>query len=146
MTHWSSWQKILFRFVACYFFLFCMSNQFVLTSLFDPIWREIVPWFAKHVLQLENEITVFTNGSGDTTYNYVSLLVYIIISLIATLTWTLLDRNRENYNKLLQWFLILLLATPLQCYLKTTLNLHSQVQSGKLRLPNPFTSCCKTST
>ena len=107
MTHWSSWQKILFRFVACYFFLFCMSNQFVLTSLFDPIWREIVPWFAKHVLQLENEITVFTNGSGDTTYNYVSLLVYIIISLIATLTWTLLDRNRENYNKLLQWFLIL---------------------------------------
>ena len=59
IMHWNISQKIAFRFFAVYIFLYTMSYQFVASALFDKLWRLIVPWFAKHILQLENEITVF---------------------------------------------------------------------------------------
>ncbi|MCB0609609.1 MAG: hypothetical protein H6562_04975 [Lewinellaceae bacterium] len=105
---WTPIQKIAFRFFAIYLFLFAMSNQFVLSFAFDALWRQIVPWFAAHVLHLEQPITVFTNGSGDTTYNYVSLLVFALLALVATAVWTALDRRRQDYGKAFQWLVILI--------------------------------------
>ena len=104
---WRPSQKIAFRFFASYFTLFCLSNQFITTYVFDPFWRLVVPWFAEHILQLTNEITVFTNGSGDTTFNYVSLLVDAILALLITAVWSYADRRRPNYDRALQWFTVL---------------------------------------
>lgn len=101
-------QKIAFRFLACYFLLFCLSNQFITTAVFDPIWRKIVPWFAEHILQLDNKITVFTNGSGDTTYNYVSLLVYVVVALLITLIWSVAEKQASFTSRALQWLIILI--------------------------------------
>ncbi|MEO1258802.1 MAG: hypothetical protein AAFZ15_08385 [Bacteroidota bacterium] len=105
--YWNNLQKIIFRFGCCYIFLFTMSNQFLLSFAIEPIWQKIAPWFAATFLNLEKEITVFTNGSGDTTYNYVCLLLYILLSIIITVVWSILDRRRKNYNYLLQWLLVL---------------------------------------
>ncbi|HFA48265.1 MAG TPA: hypothetical protein ENJ95_04515 [Bacteroidetes bacterium] len=104
---WSVFRKIAFRFFASYLFLFIMSTQFVLSSVFDALWQKVVPWFAENILHLPEKITVFSNGSGDTTYNYVSLLVYIAVSLLVAIVWSALDRKRGNYNKLLQWLVVL---------------------------------------
>lgn len=105
---WTLGKKIGFRFLFCYLLLFTFSNQFFPTFIFDPIWQKFVPWFAEHILGLPEKITIFTNGSGDTTYNYVSLLVYVALAAIATLIWSIFDRLRPNYNVLLKWFLVLI--------------------------------------
>ena len=85
-----------------------MSNQFLPSGLFNMLWKKLVPWFAEHVLHLENRITVFTNGSGDTTYNYVSLLVFVILSVLATVIWSIIDRRRPSYNQALEWLIVLI--------------------------------------
>ena len=111
LTHmkWPLLQKILFRFLVIYATLFCLSNQFFTTVVFNPIWQKIVPWFADKVLQLEDKITVFTNGSGDTTFNYVSLLLYgYYCTWLVLIVWSILDKARPNYEKALQWFLVLI--------------------------------------
>jgi uncharacterized membrane protein YphA (DoxX/SURF4 family) len=48
-------------------------------------------------------ITVFPNGSGDTTYNYVQVFCYFVIAAAVTLVWSLLDRRRRNYARLYEW-------------------------------------------
>jgi len=103
---WTQLQKIGFRFFSIYLFLFTMSNQFLPAFAFDPLWRKVVPWFAETFLALD--IQTFTNGSGDTTYNYLSLLVYFIIALIGSIIWSVLDWERANYQKLFQWFVMLI--------------------------------------
>ena len=104
---WNSLTKLIFRFGACYIFLYTMSNQFFLSFAFEAVWQKVTPWFAEHILQLSEPITVFTNGSGDTTYNWVSLLVYLSVSAIATIIWSSLDAKRPNYEKMMQWLIIL---------------------------------------
>ena len=106
--HWSHLQKIIFRFCCCYLFFYTMSNQFLLSFAIEPMWQKIAPWFAENFLSLENEITVFTNGSGDTTYNYVCLLLYVLFSILMTIFWSVFDRSRNNYNYLLQWLTVLI--------------------------------------
>lgn len=59
---------------------------------------------AAHILHLAKPITIFSNGSGDTTYDYVKVLCFFLIALAATAVWTVLDRRRQNYTELNQWF------------------------------------------
>ena len=105
--HWNISQKIAFRFFAVYIFLFTMSNQFVASGIFDKLWRIVVPWFAKHILQLEKDITIFTNGSGDTTYNFVSLLVFALIAAIVTVVWTAFNPEKPQESRLLDPLVVL---------------------------------------
>ena len=38
-----------------------------------------MPWVGRHILHLSYAITVFPNGSGDTTYNYVEVLCFLAV-------------------------------------------------------------------
>lgn len=106
--YWSNFQKVSFRFFFSYLTLYILSNQFITTAFIDPLWQKTVPWFSKNVLGRAQEITIFTNGSGDTTYNWVSLIWFIVLAFIATIIWSVLDRKRENYNYLLNILTVLI--------------------------------------
>src|SRR5438128_2641401 len=69
-------------------------------------WRRVAPWVGKHILHLSYPITVFSNGSGDTTYDYVLVLCFFVLALVATAVWSIIDRKRPNYQKLQQWSMI----------------------------------------
>ena len=103
---WSATQKILFRFFSIYFFLFAMSNQFLVSFAFDAVWRKVVPWFSATFLN--KIITTFTNGSGDTLYNWTSLLVYIIVAIFGTVIWTAFDQKRRGYSQLFNWLVVII--------------------------------------
>jgi hypothetical protein len=120
LIHWTAFSRIAFRFVFCYLALFCLSVWDDLHVLYiylaakrmperlpniflAPLWHNFVPWVGKHILHLATPITVFSNGSGDTTYDYVLVLCFIAVSVIADLVWSLLDSNRANYQTLHQW-------------------------------------------
>src|SRR5690606_2150732 len=99
--NWSLIQKFLFRFFTCFFVLYILGRPF------SFIYKAFVPWFAAHFLKLENPITIFTNGSGDTTYDYVKVLVFLLIAFLVTIVWSILDRKRDSYQQLLYWISVL---------------------------------------
>tara|TARA_Y100000034_G_scaffold7140_1_gene7905 strand:+ start:21188 stop:22468 length:1281 start_codon:yes stop_codon:yes gene_type:complete len=106
---WNGYQKIGFRFIFLYFALhistFFISFLPYSTSLVTGIRYNIqsLPvWVAKTFFDII--ITVFPNGSGDTTYNYFEVLVFFILAIIGTIIWSLIDRKRTNYDWLLRFF------------------------------------------
>lgn len=110
-VRWTLGTRIAFRFVFVYFALYCLPFPLnwvpymnYLAGKYHELWHWITPRVSQHVLHLTNPITVFTNGSGDTTYDYVTALSMLILAVAATLIWSVLDRKRPSYPKLQQWF------------------------------------------
>ena len=103
---WTSIQKLSFIFIVLYASLYIASSQFITTIFIEPLWRMIIPKFAQ-LIGVEKPITVFTNGSGDTTYNYVQLLVFALLSFFGMIGLALLDRGRNHYQELRKWMLLL---------------------------------------
>jgi hypothetical protein len=120
LIRWNILTRVAFRFAFCYLALFCLgvwddlhvlyaylaakrAPQSVPDIFLAPLWHHFVPWVGKYILHLAAPITVFSNGSGDTTYDYVLVLCFLAISATATLVWSLLDSDRPNYQTLHQW-------------------------------------------
>ncbi len=110
---WTAAGKIAFRFFAVYFVLYALPFPFGaytgisdLWKVYDNLWHQIIPWVGKNILLLSYDITVFPNGSGDTTYNYVFLLTMVAVSLAACIVWTIADTGRTNYSGLAGWLLV----------------------------------------
>jgi uncharacterized membrane protein YphA (DoxX/SURF4 family) len=107
---WSLSLRIAFRFAFAYFLLYCAPFPLMWIPYadqtgewVDSFWHTVVPWVAAHVLHLPRPITIFENGSGDTTYNWVQVGCFLAIATLATVLWSLLDRNRPNYDRLYRW-------------------------------------------
>ena len=106
--------KILFRFLVLFVglttipfpFNIIPKLEFIEKAIFG-VYQKIIPWVGKSILNLEKPITVFQNGSGDKTYDYVLLLILFLIGLVGTLIWSILDKKNRNYEKLNYWFLVL---------------------------------------
>jgi uncharacterized membrane protein YphA (DoxX/SURF4 family) len=112
-AHWTILTRFAFRFAFTYISLFFLS------LIPFPLLDRVIPWVGRHILRLSKNITVFTNGSGDTTYNYVITFSCLLLATIATILWSYLDAGRSNYHKLHQWlrFLVrLLLVLAMSLY------------------------------
>lgn len=110
---WSFAHRVVFRFVFCYLILYIFPFPFGENPgsvwqfpAYGKMWYALVPWAGKHILHLQNAITVFPNGSGDTTFNYIQLLVFAAMAAVATIIWTALDRKRAEYRTLHEWLRI----------------------------------------
>ncbi len=102
-ARWSTGSKLLFRFCSVYFLMYCLFNFADMTELWSPL----ITWLGRK-MNLFTKIPALPNGSGDTTYNYLQLLCYIPITALITITWSLLDRKRDNHEKLQYWFFVML--------------------------------------
>ncbi|HKW12709.1 MAG TPA: hypothetical protein VJO33_20140, partial [Gemmatimonadaceae bacterium] len=98
---WSIHRRIGFRFVFAYLALYNLPFPIgtipytsKIQGWYAAIWNALVPWFGAHVLHLAKPITIFLSGSGDKTYDYVQLLLFLIIASAITVAWSLLDRRR----------------------------------------------------
>lgn len=137
-ARWSRAQKILFRFGFVYVVLYALEHPFgapfgdVIESASSFIWDRLVPWVGAHVLALAEPITIFPAGSGDTTYNYVQIFTLLVLAAVGGLVWTLLDRKRPNYDKLLAWFTL-----GVRYYLAFVLLAYGFVKVIKIQFPTP---------
>src|SRR5687768_10637200 len=95
LSYWSQPKKISFRF----FFIFFSLIIIIQNNGAFPGWRglmqyptemlhTVIPWIGKHILNLPYAITVFTNGSGDTTYDWVIMFCITVIALVGMLVWS----------------------------------------------------------
>jgi hypothetical protein len=110
---WSSVQKIVFRFsfLILGLFVLLVNNgaypfYYNIFGWLVEVLHSFIPWVGREILHLPYEITTFTNGSGDTTYDYVVLFTILCVSVTGTIIWSLLDRNRKNYSTLYYWLTV----------------------------------------
>ena len=136
---WSLQEKILFRFVFVFFILFIIIQNNgaypfwgFLMKYPTEILQFAIPWIGKHILHLSYEITVFTNGSGDTTYDYVIVLAIFSTAIIATVIWSIIDGKRDNYVVWYYW-----LTVAVRFYIGLMLINYGLFKVVKLQFPSP---------
>jgi uncharacterized membrane protein YphA (DoxX/SURF4 family) len=127
---WSVARRVAFRFCFVYLGLYCLGEQ-ILGGLFPipnvefpdlaTLWpmRPIVFWTASHVFHLTQPLVYKDSGSGDKTFDWILAFCTLVIAIVATCIWSLLDRRRENYVTLYKWFRLfirLALATEMFLY------------------------------
>lgn len=100
---WSTLSKITFRFIALYFWIYIFF-MFAGRGLFESLFA----WVGRDILHLDGRLEYFSTGSGDTTMGYVSLFTGIILTVIGTILWSVLDRKRPSYNQLFYWMIVIL--------------------------------------
>ncbi|HXC43957.1 MAG TPA: DoxX family protein [Candidatus Dormibacteraeota bacterium] len=116
IPRWNPALRIAFRFWMIYFGLYCLTTQ-IITSLFfasegvdlpDPatVWplRPMIVWTAAHIFHVNAPLGFGSNSaSGDDTFGWVTAFCLLMIAAVATVVWSLLDRDRENYTELHKW-------------------------------------------
>ena len=146
INKWSFAQKIFFRFFA--FFLFISVFPFPLGSLplthtlsswYHTIFDSLISFTGKHLFHINFPLAPTTNGSGDTTYNYVQLFLFVVLTIIVTIGWTVADRRRKNYDQLLY-----LLIIYLRYYLGFTIIYYGLEKLIKTQFPFPYNSLNET--
>jgi hypothetical protein len=138
-TNWSSLEKIGFRFISVYFLLIVLFQN---NGAF-PLWNKIfaipqgllnkfIPWLGAHVYGITDEITIKITGSGDTLFDYLVVLTAFLISILASILWSVLDRKRSNYIKLYYW-----LTVAVRYYVGLMLISYGMVKVIQLQFPYP---------
>jgi hypothetical protein len=107
---WPVWQRVLFRFFFVYLLLqiapwgwfFAIPGvPFVLRYI-----RRAINWAVyasnANVFHVREKL-VPMNGSGDTSYAFTQLWLYLSVAAIACVVWSVLDRRRTNYERPLYW-------------------------------------------
>ncbi|MBM4007253.1 MAG: hypothetical protein FJ292_06780 [Planctomycetes bacterium] len=104
-TGWHWMTRIAFRLLFVYFLLAFASALCGLVPLGEVVggWIDLARqplyvWIGRVVFGVD--ITVFPNGSGDTTFNWVQLASELALAFGVALVWTALDRTRVSYPRL----------------------------------------------
>jgi hypothetical protein len=125
--------RFFFLFFPLYFF-FNFNGALPFTDAVSEWWiqpfHRLIPWLAQPLLH--KPVTVFTNGSGDTTYDYLVIGFIFLVSLIGCTIWSILDRHRHSYPALQYW-----LTVFVRYYLALTLLNYGMVKVIKLQFPFP---------
>ena len=107
------WAKITFRFFFCLILSFILLKnngafpfiEFLNKPLIE-LFKIITPWFSENILGYNYDFKIFTNGSGDTSYDWVSLLILFLISVMISILWSIIDIKRRNYNMAYYWLTV----------------------------------------
>ncbi|RYG02703.1 MAG: hypothetical protein EOO02_09995 [Chitinophagaceae bacterium] len=141
-VRWSIQKKFITLFMACFFGLqfiefivgWGVFGEFVTQFLhwYSSAWEWLIKWTGKHILHLGYDITILPNGSGDTTYNYVQIFLYLVISFIFATVYILIDRKRNSYRRFAYW-----LRVVMRYYLGYMLLVYGFIKVIKLQFPSP---------
>ncbi|GGH16169.1 hypothetical protein [Mucilaginibacter phyllosphaerae] len=138
-AYWSPGRKIALRFFFIFFIQYIIFNPNGVLPNIDKLYEiyiepihKLIVWIGAHILRLDKPITVFTNGSGDTTYDNVLLLFGFFLAVAGSLIWTLADRKARNYNNLFYWLTVIV-----RYYVAITMVTYGCVKIIKLQFPGP---------
>jgi len=68
----------------------------------------MVSWAASHVFGITQPLVVLGSGSGDKPFDWVQAFCMLVLALVVTAVWSLLDRTRGDYVRLHGWFRVFL--------------------------------------
>ena len=103
VAQWPLWRKLLFRF-ACIYFILYMSPLSWMGNL--PGFGALAEYYGEGESWLVNlgnqylfhvrDVLVPLNGSGDTSYGYAQLCLFLLVAGLGTVLWTVLDKRRNH--------------------------------------------------
>lgn len=129
---WPSWQRLLFRYAACHYVAYAFPRPLTellqtlaaglaavhldtserpwrwpakwLRELGDVEtgWQKTTTWMHEHGLA-PYEVIHQPTGSGDTGHDIAKLLAIVVVSLLLTTVWSLLQRRPCSYPRLGRW-------------------------------------------
>lgn len=134
---WSFTEKMMLRFFLVLFLLYIFFNpngvlpysDYAYNFYIEPF-HTVMVWMGKHILHLSYPVTVFTNGSGDTTYDYIVIFFIVSVALIAAIVWSFIDKKTKTYNKLFYWLCVIV-----RYYVAITMFTYGFVKVFKLQFP-----------
>lgn len=136
---WGTGKKWSFRFFFILLSLFIVFNNngafpffFSIMKYPTGLMHELIPWIAAEILGYKYDYTIFSNGSGDTSYDYLLLAFMTFCAVTGMLIWSLLDRKRISYNQLYYWLLVVL-----RFYIAFTLINYGMIKVIKMQFPYP---------
>lgn len=143
VPRWSLARRIAFRFLFSYFLLFFLTGQEInyvpgiafLAQKYTELWYAVAVWIGRHLFGISYDFPLFGDGSGDTTFRWLLLPCYVTLAGVATVVWSVLDRRRAEYQRLHQWFRLLLRFS-----LAVTLIFYGLIKviPNQMPAPNPF--------
>lgn len=136
---WTTSQKIAFRFFFIFFILYIIlepNGVLPLSDWLSSYYLEpmhwLIPWIGTHILHLATPITIFTNGSGDTTYDNVVILFIALCAAAGAVIWSVTGRNTQHYNKMYYW-----LCAVVRYYIAITMVVYGGIKVVKDQFPAP---------
>jgi uncharacterized membrane protein YphA (DoxX/SURF4 family) len=102
---WSLAQRIGFRFAFVLGFLIVFPfpiGAFAWTDDIDTVLNKPLTWGTAWLAHLIGAPRPWDgpNGSGDTSYGYVQLLLCVLLAVLAAIVWSVIDRRRGAYPRL----------------------------------------------
>ena len=116
---WRLGTRVAFRFCVVYFGLFCLlyvQIMFAFTGVFGAVlppnataWQmsalgPLTEWVGHHVFGTDAALRP-DSRSGEQAAMWVFMFTVLVIAIIATVLWSVLDRHRRDYSRLHAWFL-----------------------------------------
>ncbi|KAF0847778.1 DoxX family protein [Nocardia caishijiensis] len=115
---WHPLTRLAFRFCVAYLGLFCLwmaQISYVFLGVIalripeDAIaWQlltlaPVSSWIGEHVFGVAAELTM--NGSGDQAAIWIQCGLVLVVAVLVTVVWSILDRRRRAYPRGASWFL-----------------------------------------
>ena len=106
MAAWPLWQRVLFRFLCVYLvfqvepwnFFRAIPGVSLLFRPYDAAMDWLVRTANAHVFHVR-ETLVPQNGSGDTSYAWAQLWLFLSLAVVACVVWSVIDRKRPHYDR-----------------------------------------------
>ncbi len=108
---WGPLKRIFFRLGFVYLLLYLLPAflgvlayiPFVGTAIgwYFEAMSAVVVWLGKRLLGVD--ALAHPTGSGDSMISWVEIFSFLLLSILAALVWTLLDRKRTQYARLYEW-------------------------------------------
>jgi hypothetical protein len=105
---WHPFTRTAFRFAFVYLVLYNLPFPFGAIPYLDKVaewygllWNWLVPRLARAAFN--KDVSTVFNGSGDRTFDFLFVACLLLIALVITIIWTLLDRKRLSYPTLYRW-------------------------------------------
>ncbi|MGH9887600.1 MAG: hypothetical protein ACREBE_18870, partial [bacterium] len=102
---WSLARRIGFRFAFSLGFLIVFPfpiGAIPYTDGIESVLNKPLKWATAALAHLIGAPRLWdgANGSGDTSYDYVRLLLCVLLAVLAAILWSLIDRRRRAYPRL----------------------------------------------
>ena len=117
ITSWNLGQKLAFRF--CFLFLgitslLCWDFNIIFALLsfsvnYDPTieykpFAGVFHWLDQHLFHTGYDPKLHPSFPQDNHFGAVYYLAIFLLAIIGAIVWSLLDRKRPSYSRLLHWF------------------------------------------
>ena len=141
-VQWPVWKKILFRFFFVFMTLYLVPWTWLDGVLYEIKAGWLTEWYGNledwavrlandKLFHLKKEL-VPISGSGDTSWGWAQLYLYVTLGVVGCIIWSFIDSKRKNYAKLDYW-----LCLFTRYYLSLFAFLYGIIKLFVLQMPFP---------